>query len=295
MNTRIQTCFITAPAGGNLEVLIDALHRRNIRVVAPENHAAGQEIGSEITDLLSRVDLVIGVMTRAQRSQWALFELGIAWGMGKRILLFAPPKSSHLPSTLRHFLTVRANISNREAVQFALDQVLAAPETSQRLAITRKKTRPLGTAADAYLQGSINLAETLRGAELEHLIARALSEAGVEVVTSAPGKDDGVDLAIWSDALQATVGNPLLVEIKAQLPARGLTSEVAQRLARYVSDAGGRWGLLLYGSGPEKIKNLPPNVLALSIVALFEHLKNRSFEEVVRDLRNRRVHGSDIA
>lgn len=295
MNTRIQTCFITAPAGGNLEVLIDALRQRDIRVVVPENLAAGREIGSEITDLLSRVDLVIGVMTRERRSEWALFELGIAWGLGKRILLFAPPNISHLPSTLRRFLTVRANISNREAVQFALDQLLAAPETSHRLAIPRERTRPLGASADAYLQGSIDLAATHRSTELEQLVARALADVGVEVVATAPGKDEGADLAVWSDALQASVGNPLLVEIKARLPAHSVTVEAAQRLARHVAAAGGRWGLLLYGAGPDRLRGLPPNVLALPIGALFGRLKTQSLEEVVRDLRNRRVHGSDLA
>jgi hypothetical protein len=46
--------------------------------------------------------------------------------LGKRVLLFVPPNSSHLPSTLRRFSTVRANISNREAVQFALDRSICS-------------------------------------------------------------------------------------------------------------------------------------------------------------------------
>ena len=36
VNSRIRSCFITAPAGTNLDVLTDALRRRDIRVVGPE-------------------------------------------------------------------------------------------------------------------------------------------------------------------------------------------------------------------------------------------------------------------
>ena len=293
MNTRIQTCFITAPAGSNLDILVGALRRRDIGVLAPKDLALGRDIASGITDLLSDADLVIGVMTRDRRSEWALFELGIAWGLGKRVLLFAPPNSSHLPSTLRRFVTVRANITNREAVEFALDQLMAAPESSHTAAVPGKRTRPLGGSADAYLRGSMDLATTLQGSELEQLVANALTEVGVDVVAAAPTKDQGADLAIWSDALQATVGNPFLIELKTRLPAQNVTVEAAWRLARHVAAAGGAWGLLLYGSGPDKPKGLPPNILALPIRTLFERLRTQSFDEVIRDLRNRRVHGSD--
>jgi hypothetical protein len=117
----------------------------------------------------------------------------------------------------------------------------------------------------------------------------------VEVVATAPWKDEGADLAIWSDALQATVGNPLVIEIKSELPTHNVMMEAAQNFARYITAAGGLWGLLLYGSGPDKPRGLPSNVLALPIGALFKRLKTQSFEEVVRDLRNRRVHGSDLS
>lgn len=291
MASQIQTCFITAPAGANLEVLTDALRQRGVRVVVPESLEPGAEFGAEILNLITGVDLVIGVLTRARRSEWVLFELGLAWGRGKRVVLFAPPNSVHLPSSVRGVLTVRANPSNREAVAFALDQLLAAPEPARTPVSPPKETRPLGSAAETYLQGSLAQVANVSSADLEALVAHALREAGVDVVTHSEPRDLGVDLAIWSDALQPSVGNPLLVEIKARLPTPRAAADAAQHLSKYVAAAGGLWGLLLYRDGPDELRGLPPNVLALSIETLFRRLERRSFEEIVRDLRNSRVHG----
>jgi hypothetical protein len=288
--SRIKTCFITAPADSNLKVLADALRRRNIRIVVPQQLSAGAELVTEIANVLRDVDLVIGIITRERRSEWILFELGQAWALGKRILLFAPPNFAHLPSTLRHFLTVRANLSNREAIEFALDQLLAAPEPTRKSEAQPKEKPPLGVSADAYLQGSLPMIASAKPIELEALVADALRKAGVDILTTSP-RDQGADLAIWSDALQPFVGNPLLVEIKTRLQEQRAVANAAQQLAKYVAAAGGQWGLLLYGVGPEEAESLPPNILALPIQTLFMRLRDESFDDIVRQLRNRRVHG----
>lgn len=291
VTSQIRTCFITAPAGSNLELLVDALRRREIEAVVPNQLSADAEVQTETADLLRNVDLVIGVITRERRSDWVLFELGQAWALGKRILLFAPPAYVHLPSTLPRFMTVRANLSNQEAIEFALDQLLAAPEPTRKPAKPLKGKLPLGAAADSYLQGSLQMISSVRPIELEALVANALRDAGVDVLATSRDRNAGADLAIWSDDLQPFVGNPLLVEIKAQLQGTKATSEAAQQLAKHVAASGGIWGLLLYGSGPEEPRSLPPNILALSIGSLFERLREESFDDIVRDLRNRRVHG----
>ncbi|MBL0931563.1 MAG: hypothetical protein IBJ15_15785 [Alphaproteobacteria bacterium] len=291
VSSRIRSCFITAPAGTNLDVLTDALRRRDIRVVGPEAVSLGATWETEISNLLTSADLVIGVLTRARRSDWVLFELGQAWGQGKMVLLFAPPDSAHVPSTLRRFLTVRANLSNREAIEFALDQILAVPEPTSMPSRSVKEKPPLGASADRYLQGSVPMFASVNALELEALVANALREAGVDVLARSQAEDRGADLAIWSDELQPFVGNPLLVEIKSRLATPKASANAAQQLSRYVASTGGLWGLLLYGVGPADLGSLPPNILALSIETLFLRLRGESFDQIVRDLRNRRVHG----
>lgn len=291
VTSNVKTCFITAPAGSNLAQLTAALRGRNIQVVGPEQLTLGRNFEENLADILSNVDLVIGVLTRERRSAWALFELGQAWALGKRILLFAPPDATYLPSTLHRFITVRANLSNREAIDFALDQILAAPEPTAKTTASSKVQRPVRASANTYLQRSFPIAASVSGSQLEKLVAVALKEVGVDVLLTAPEPDRGADLAIWSDGLQPSVGNPLLVEIKSRLTSSRSAAGAGQQLARYVTASGGRWGLLLYGEGPPDLKSLPPNILALPVDLLFQRLKEESFDDIIRDLRNRRVHG----
>jgi hypothetical protein len=129
---RIQSCYLTAPAGSNLEILTSALHERGIAVVVPQEALPAGDPASDLSAVMRDVDLVIGVIGRSRGSDWVLFELGQAWALGKRVLLFAPPKVAFLPSNLNRFLTVRANLSNGEAIEFALDQLTAAPVRRQR-------------------------------------------------------------------------------------------------------------------------------------------------------------------
>jgi hypothetical protein len=288
----IQSCFIAAPTGSNLDALLDALQTRKIDVVNSQLVLADFDLQAEIAAQIRDVDLVIGVLTRERRSEWSLFELGQAWALGKRILLFAPPSSKHLPSNLRGFMTVRANLSNRDAIEFALDQLLAAPESTRKPARPPKSKPPLGPAAERYQLEIRAMIASGNGLGLEELVADALRKAGVDILSTAGDRELGADLAIWSDALHAFVGNPLLVEIKSRLPGSRAVSDAAQRLAKHVAAAGGLWGLLLYGAGPEEPTSLPPNIIALPIGSLLARLKNESFDDVVRDLRNRRAHGT---
>jgi hypothetical protein len=296
MNSRIRSCYLTAPAGSNLGVLTKALRQRDIQIVVPQGLPVETDLAPEIAGLLAEVDLVIGVVTRERRSDWVLFELGQAWSMGKRILLFTPPNITYLPSTLQRFLTVRANLSNREAIEFALDQLLAAPERTVASEPALPPKRILGPAADRYLQGSFQVGTRMHPFELERLVADALRDGGVDVLSTKPGANQGADLAIWSDALQPDVGNPLLVEIKSRLRDSRVAADAARQLSKQVAASGSAWGLLLYGeSTPSAARtSLPPNVLLLSLETLFKRMRYESFDGIVRDLRNRRVHGEPI-
>ena len=295
MNARIRSCYLTAPADSNLGILTEALRRRDIRIVVPHDLPVETDLAPEIASLLAHVDLVIGVMTRERRSDWVLFELGQAWAMGKRVLLFASPNITFLPSTLQRFLAVRANLSNREAIEFALDQLLAAPERTVASEPASLPNELWGLRPTRDLQGSFQPGTRMRAFELERLVADALRDGGVDVLSTAPGGGQGV-VAIWSDALQPVVGNPLLVEIKSSLRDPGVAADAARQLSKQVTASGSYWGLLLYGERKLSAArtSLPPNVLLLSLETLFQRMRNELFDDIVRDLRNRRVHGEPI-
>jgi hypothetical protein len=86
-----------------------------------------------------------------------------------------------------------------------------------------------------------------------------------------------------------------LVEVKGEVKGKTDVTWAIWQLAQQVSASGSMWGVFLYGAGPEfdeeTFAGSPPNILVLSIRSLLERLRIQAFPELIRDLRNRRVHG----
>ena len=297
MGTPIRTCYISAPAGSNLEVLRLALSTRNIEVVVPGDVSDGTNLQNQITSIISRVDLVIGVLTTERRSSWVLFELGLAWANKRSIMLISSPKNDFVPSNLQRFLVLRASLKNSEAIEFALDQFLAAPLVNKRIDTPRRSTE---ITADPMFQttaqDALNAISHGDGRLLEQLLAKVLRLSGVEIVSEFEiGDRRRADMAIWADSLDLIVGNPILVEVKLRLHSSAEAKRMASVFADQVLSAGTQWGLLLYGQGSPTIEKslswLPPRILAIDIPTLLSRMQSRSFSDVIKDLRNQRVHG----
>jgi hypothetical protein len=230
------------------------LDEKGVRVVVPE-FPPGSGASAGLASILSNVDLVIGVLTRERRSDSVLFELGQASALGRQIILITPRKLSMTPIDLQRCLVIRTSPSNREAISFALDQLLAAPAPKQRLtSSTRSVVQSLGERATDLLGEVRHAMASKEGHKLEELVARAIRESGVDVISAAPDIRERADLAIWSDVLQPFVGNPLLIEIKTQVLRSADAHQAAQQLSAAISSSGAVWGLLLYGEGPESEK-----------------------------------------
>jgi hypothetical protein len=293
----IRKCFISAPARAHLDVLRQALRSRGVSVLVPQDLTAGTDWSAEISKEIQRADLVIGVLPSAQpTSPWVLFELGQASALGRRIVLITSPKSEPIPFALHRMLVLRIDLDNADAIGFALDQILSAPSVEKSAPVSPQKalTR-LGPEADvlrAKLDQALAADNELAVSEV---VGKALRASGVDVVVDSTNRESGPDFAIWSDVLESFVGNPFLIEIKLRIRSKRDADEAATRLAQQIAASNSRWGLLLYGEGPESESDIwnevPINVLSLPLRGLLVELRNRAFPEVVRDLRNRRVHG----
>jgi hypothetical protein len=294
----MKTCFISAPAGAPLDVLRAALESRGLRVLVPQELAVGSDWASEIQKELSRADLVVGVLTSERESPWVLFELGQAWALHRRIVLITAPTVEPIPFVLHQFLVLRIELDNAEAIGFALDQVLSAPQKATASSATSKglPAGGLGAKIDELL-ARLEVALTAGdGRAVEQVVADTLRASGTDIVVSSPTRDVGADFAVWSDVLEPFVGNPLLIEVKTRIRDQSDSRRVFQQVSSFLGTSGARWGLVLYGEGPGPESSAwtktPPNVLVVSLRVLLHELRTRAFPEVVRDLRNKRVHGS---
>ena len=126
------TCFVSAPAGVNLARIKKLLLEKGLEFIHPsEVLSYSQTISEKINKLISQSDIFIAVFEDKFESGNTLFELGIAVARKKQIIILPSPTFS-LPSDLTGFLTLKISQDNFDALDFAIDQLLAA---------TRKKKR----------------------------------------------------------------------------------------------------------------------------------------------------------
>jgi hypothetical protein len=292
---KIKTCFVSAPLGISLEVLRESLLAHDIRPLIPQELSAGTDWASELQRQLTQADLVIGILPTKRQSAWVLFELGQAWALGRRILIVAPPGSEPVPSSLQRLLVLRIAPDNRQAIDFALDQLLSAPP-EMATKETRKPFQSLGLGdqADLLLARLDELLHSSGAQEFEKMVAEAIRGSATDVVVESPERDRGADIAVWSDVLEPFVGNPLLVEVKLKIQTKTKAGEIFKQLSSYLGASDTRWALLVYGDGPGPEDRFwhscPPNILLMPARTLLGALRTRTFPEIVRDLRNRRVH-----
>jgi Holliday junction resolvase len=290
-----KTCFISSAAGTDLNPLIAALEGHGYAVVVPTQLGAGQRWLDALTESLKTVDLVVGVFGSGEAIANPVFEIGYALGIGKLVLAIVSPTAEDLPFALSSLPVVRAEPTDREAIEFALGSLPVHP--------LRHPAQPAPAAAlplstdhlDEYT-ARIKGAQTER--ELLDVLRTLLVDAGVEVVADAHIGDHRADFAIWSDVLGTYVGNPLIVEVKRTLHTMDAVHQALAQLTHYLSASGAPWGLLLYVNGPDPARiavevQQATQVLALSLDELLERLRSRSFFDIIRDLRNRKVHGVD--
>jgi len=296
-SSAVKTCLISAPARADLSVLRTVLEARGLRVFVPQDMAVGTDWTLEIRNRVLAADLIIGILTADRQSQWVLFELGQAAALGRRIVLVVSPKADPIPFALSQFVVLRTDLDNATALGFTLDQVLSAPQPSHRKRRTQSKpSLEFGRKSNEHANAFEQLVAAQDWRLLDPMVGEVLRSSGADVVVTAPDRDWGVDYAVWSDALESFVGNPLLIEVKAILKGRNDAIHAARKLSSNLDSAGASWGLLLYGDGPDQTPELTasefPNVLVLSVRSLLAQLSAQTFPEVVRDLRNQRVHGA---
>jgi hypothetical protein len=284
---RFKRCFISAPFGANTAVLRQALEEKGIRWTDQTSVTAGSSWLDVLDRELFRSDFVCTILP-AEREGNILFELGIAYAKGKPILAFIA-SSLRVPSDILSLTYVRSDPTDPEAVRLALNAFLehAGPTPPRRTRTPSRKVKATSEQPKSALPAS--------PLELERQTADLLKRAGFIVSEPTERRDQGADFAIWIDELEHSLGNPLLVEVKAGDLSPGRLREAASQLRHYVSKTHGRCALLIYWDRINR--EFPPApsewplILQLSGASLTTLVsRGKLIQELVR-LRNAAVHG----
>ncbi|MBI5634957.1 MAG: hypothetical protein HZA15_15930 [Nitrospirae bacterium] len=291
---RALRAFIAAPVHQDLETLTTELRKRDIIVfTAYDLSPVTTSLVANIEKAIQQADLIVAVVP-AQMSPNVFFELGIAHALHKPIILLVSPKYGQLPSDLAGTFYLRADSENREAIGFALDQCLSRIEKSvEQPTKATREGRPLGADADKFLDRINREGPSMRGRELENLVAEVLRTSGVDTMMQSPKPNQGADIAVWSDALQPVTGNPLLIEVKSSIRTKQQLLGALNQVEQYRINSGARLSLLVVMTSLVDLSSVPSisGILAVSFNELVNQLRNKTFAETIRELRNQYAHG----
>jgi hypothetical protein len=286
----VKTCFIAAPTGTDLSTLQGLLADRGIEpktvTELPLNTLPFTE---NLVSTIAASDLLIAIFDGLSQNSNVYFELGCACGNGKDVLIITP-NTETLPFDLKELLVIRASFNDQDAIGFALDQYLRKPKKTKKVRQVQPiQTRAIGAVADDLLNDLSS--KELSPLELERIVERALKASGVSTVSQARERDWYADFAVWSDELQSSVSNPLLIEVKRNLDVRAV-----DRMLEISSPQASRYLLLLFLNTVPTVKERlaqTPNILAMPLRQFLQALRDRSFGQTVKSLRDDKIHGRD--
>ena len=249
------TCFIIAPTGQLSDLLREQLEQERVLCFRLDGADALWQPSVQATSLIERSDFV-AVILEDEPSPNLYFEMGLAIGSGKPLLLFN--ESSKLPSALTSATTVLTSALQNDTwkdLRRAFLRTLrpAHPETkrkSQKKPIGGERWRKLGSEFESLRTGGTE--STAR--RFEQLVERAFQLANFPV-SQAPTPDFGADFALASPTLIRSFGLPVLIEVKnnSRIP---LGQKVIDRLDQLISEGRGGAALLVTMQPPNPAVHL---------------------------------------
>lgn len=298
-----RTCYLSAAPRINLKALVNVLEEKGMTpALTSALRSTAPTLPEENIRAISQADLFIALLSSTEENANVYFELGIAIASDVRTLLIAP-MDIRLPPTVAQVPLISTDPENKEALAFAIEQVLSTRSLAQIQSDVpvSPKQYPIGSFADQLLEKLEALGDTIKEIEVVDLIKLALQKSGISIITQSPTsehrQDVRADLAVWSDEFSPWIGNPLLIEVKVFRRGQMRLNDVVEQVRAYLQSDTTPSALILYLGEPSQQKPIPRmylNIYALEVRELFTQLRTKSFARILTDMRNRRVHGVEV-
>lgn len=294
--TKFNSCFLSAPAGTNLETLRKILNEKKIKWYDQSTITVGDSIQKTIKDNIKSADffcLIIPDIDDYSRYFNIFYELGIAVSSEKPVLIFINPLVK-MPSFIQNFTYIRSDLNNIESLRYNIDTFVkySKPKKSS-FQLNEKKTDNLN---NLWVSEGLKEVETGDQKTFEQFVFSLFKKSGFIVSNDfKPNKKDyEIDLAIWIDSLDDILYNPIVAELKYGHFSEQQLDTLENQLRNYLYLQGGI-GLLIYFD--ENKKNFPskinkwPLIIRLSLKELTELIISDKLEEEIIKRRNYAVHG----
>jgi hypothetical protein len=217
---------------------------------------------------------------------WAAFELGFATALDKPTLALSATERAQTPLT---FLTApTVDPEDVQAVAALLDSALHPKDES---APVRHPTelRPssdvsVGRVEDAIASGPAAVINLIEDTLIKTGARPVRRNRGSPKLTSELPK---VDLAVWIDEFEGTLGNPVVIDIKRRLTAKSIPV-TSRQIQRYLSLTGASVGLIVYIDASESMDSFElfryagRRIQWISVRTLFDEWRSKSFSDLIQ-------------
>jgi hypothetical protein len=288
--------FISHAARHEVEILRKLVEREGASVDDSYGLSASGDILKRSSKSIESSDAMIAVLGEGTSN--VFFEMGLAAARGKPTLILLEP-GTKVPSFVLPSTYLSSDLTDSTVLRLGIKQFLAevhkAPVRS-RPAQDISRGEPAGEPAIREIINRLRqLRVTRNTVEIQSVVGDLLRASYAGTVEQHQGTAPGVDFAVWSDALTSSLGNPILVEVKAA-ELNEMSFRVAySRLVRQVQDSDARAGLFLYLDAKGRRFGRPatwvPNVLLFDLEDFATELSRNSFAKVLTEHRNKAVHG----
>lgn len=285
--------YISAPSNFDTRPIRQAFEAKGVKTFSADQLDLQGLLSDVLHEGMRRADFIVAVVAPTPASDFVFYEMGYGRGMGKPVfvLLAEDMSPSLLASSGLPYFTYHPE--NRSALDFAVQQILAAPHHGKAPPTAPlKRSKPIGERADELLSQLRAGPDGLCEQTLADIIGQAIRESGVTSIAQ-PGDARPIDFVVWSEDLSPWVGNPLAVEIKQAINSAGDVHLAVGKLMQAMSQGAMPWGLFIYGTSRIDVAKAiaVPNILSISAENFLKALRTMGFSDVVRRLRNQRVHG----
>jgi len=299
-DSKFNSCLISAPFSADLGVLPRVLDRAGIHWEwAKSELAYSERLPGDLRKMIRRVDCVIGVLFGGITDANTLFEVGVAVGIGKPVLLIIAqdkPVSQNVDA-LPH---VQVSLTDENVIALHLDLLMRSTTRGFRYAVSGQARSTASVSKSRIRKDTHVTGDRQATSAFEKEIADLIEKAGGQVLFHPrleyrPQKFVP-DLLTWLPTSDAELLNPAVVEFKNSPLEQTSIGKAEEQLFTYLQDTGVRTGLIV-GSSVEPKAPIEPrgssylNVFFLDTDNFLALLQTGKLGRYLRDERNRAAHG----